>query len=188
MQKTDKEIIEILDRLDEMAMIYGFELWRKICGYDNYSVSSKANVRNDKSGKILKPRKNGYGYLLVNLYNDGKMKTFLVHRLVAIAFIPNPENKKCVDHIDTHPLNNNLINLRWATNQENCMNQSIACNNTSGTKGVVYDKTNKKWKAQISIDGINKHIGLYDNLEDAVKARQQKANETFGDYTNSCEK
>ncbi len=57
MQKTEKEVIETLDRLDEMAMSYGFELWRKIQGYINYSVSNKARVRNDDTDAILKPAK-----------------------------------------------------------------------------------------------------------------------------------
>ena len=63
---------------------------------------------------------------------DGKRKSAKIHRLVAEAFIPNPENKECVDHIDKVRNNNNVNNLRWATKSENCMNKKIQSNNKSG--------------------------------------------------------
>ncbi len=76
-----------------------------------------------------------------------------------------------MDHIDNNRLNNKLNNLRWASHQENQMNSSISSKNTSGVKGVYYDKTRNKWVAQISIDGTMKNIGRYDNIEDAIIAR-----------------
>jgi hypothetical protein len=75
-----------------------------------------------------------------------------IHRLIAIAFIPNPENKDCDDHIDNNRTNNKMNNIRWASQQENQRNRTTQINNTSGTKGIVFDKTNNKWRAQITID------------------------------------
>ncbi len=164
------------------------EEFRKIQGYDNYSVSNFGNVRNDNTRKLLKNRKCTNEYYYITLCHESKAKNHLIHRLVAIAFIPNPENKKCVDHIDNNIFNNNVLNLRWATQQQNTRNSKLNSNNTSGVKGVSWDKKSKKWFAQIKINRINKRIGYFDNFEDAKQARQNEANKLFGDYTNVCEK
>lgn len=84
-----------------------------------YEINEVGDVRNKKTGRILKPRKNRNGYLQVILCKDGKRKTFLVHRLVAIAFIPNPENKRTVNHKDENKTNNCVENLQWMTDKEN---------------------------------------------------------------------
>ena len=110
-----------------------------------------------------------------------------MHRLVACAFINNPDNKECVDHKDNNKTNNHITNLRWATTNENQHNSSISSRNTSGCKGVCWHKKAKKWHARIMIDGIHVFIGLFDNLEDARTARFNRANEAFGIYTNACE-
>jgi hypothetical protein len=161
------------------------EEYRKIRGYENYSVSNFGNVRNDVKGKILQAsldRDNGYKKVALN------GKTVRVHRLVAQAFIPNPENKKCIDHIDTHKTNNNVNNLRWCSQQENNFNASISKKNTSGTKGVVWHKNRNKWQAHISYNGKQYHLGSFDKLEDAILARQLKANELFGEFIHQSER
>lgn len=103
-------------------------------GYgDKYTISSDGTITSmyrisnihgvlTKVGekKKLKPSKDKKGYLIVNLYNgNGKPKSFKVHRLVAIAFLPNPENKRCVCHKDNNPTNCNVENLYWGTDKEN---------------------------------------------------------------------
>ena len=108
--------------------------------------------------------------------------------MVAIAFIENPENKKCVDHIDNNPLNNHISNLRWASYQENSYNRKINIKNTSGVKGVHFNKNANKWEAKITIDGIKIHLGIYLTLDEAKQARITKANAVFGVFTNKCEK
>ena len=90
------------------------EQWKTITGYDNYEVSTEGNVRNVKTGRIITQHDNG-GYLKVNLHKNGKRKVFYIHRLVAIAFIPNPQNKPTVNHIDENKHNNRVDNLEWAT-------------------------------------------------------------------------
>ena len=164
------------------------EVWRSIDGYNNYAISSFGRVKNVITGRILKARSDKYGYLQINLYDDGVMKTHKIHRLVCCTFIDNPDDKLCVDHIDNDKTNNNISNLRFATSKENNQNRKLSSNNTSKVKGVYFHKRAKKWCARIMINGINIHIGYFDNLEDAKIARINRANEAFGIYTNACEK
>ena len=97
------------------------ELWLPVIGYEDlYEVSNKGRVRNSKK-KILKQQPDGYklSYLKVFLYKNGLMTNKRVHRLVAKAHIPNPENKAEVNHEDVNPRNNKVTNLTWCTRREN---------------------------------------------------------------------
>lgn len=103
------------------------EEWRNIEGYTDYMVSNLGRIKSlnyNHTGNeiILKSRKNKYGYLQIGLCKDGKQKNYKIHRLVAQAFIPNPENKKEVDHINTIRDDNRVENLRWSTRAENINN------------------------------------------------------------------
>ena len=93
------------------------EIWRNIDGYDKYQISNTGRVKslNNRKPKILNPTKNSHGYLLVSLSKRGKRKSCKVHRLVAMAFIPNYENKPAVNHKDENKENNNVSNLEWCT-------------------------------------------------------------------------
>lgn len=94
-------------------------MWKKIEENDHYSINEQGEVRNDLTGKIKKPFVNlKNGYLTVDLYRHNKSQKVTVHRLLAEAFIPNPENKPTVDHKDGNRQNNSLDNLRWATYSE----------------------------------------------------------------------
>ncbi|AKU68623.1 NUMOD4 domain-containing protein [Prevotella fusca] len=102
------------------------ETWKPITCTDNvkYEVSSKGNVRNLKTGRILKPFYNTQGYARVDLTsanNDKTKKTRkLVHRLVAQTFIPNnDQSKTIINHKDENPRNNSVANLEWCTNKYN---------------------------------------------------------------------
>jgi hypothetical protein len=162
------------------------EEFKKIANY-NYSVSNMGNVRNDKTNRILKPGIDGNGYYYVILYKNGKTKLHKVHRLIANAFIANPNGTPCVDHVDNNRINNNISNLRWCSHTENNRNRSISCNNSSGIKGVSFHKKSQKWRACIMLDGILIHIGYYTTLEEATQARVNRARQAFGQYVNACE-
>jgi len=105
------------------------EIWRKVKGYESYyEISNKGNVKSligwdgkkyIEREKILKQTFTSTGYKKVELYMLKKRKSKKVHRLVAIAFIDNPNNKPYINHIDGNPLNNNVSNLEWCTQQEN---------------------------------------------------------------------
>lgn len=98
------------------------EIWKEIVGLEGlYQVSTYGRVKSLKYGKerILKQSKSSRGYLIVCLSIEGKIFNKFVHRLVAITFIPNPENKGDVNHIDEDKTNNRLENLNWMTAKEN---------------------------------------------------------------------
>ena len=157
------------------------EIWKKVEGYD-YEVSTLGNVRRIATGRILKSGLNARGYYTVSLCKNGKATTKKIHRLVAIAFIPNPENKECVDHIDNNRKNNNVNNLRWCSNAENQRNRTKQYNNTSGYKGVCFHKQHQKYMAQIQLNGKLIHIGYYETAEEASNAYKIKADELHKEF------
>ena len=99
------------------------EIYKNIKHYENYQVSNKGNIKNQKTGHLLKPSKDRGGYFYVILYGNKIKKHKYIHRLVADAFLENPNSKGFVDHIDNNRTNNNIENLRFATRSENGMNR-----------------------------------------------------------------
>jgi len=146
------------------------EEYRQINNHDNYMVSNKGNVKNIITNKILKCNFDGY-YVNVNITdNDGKQSTKRVHVLVASAFLDNPNNYKCVDHIDLNKINNNVNNLRYVSytiNRLNCLKTKKEC--SSKFKGVCYDKKRNKWRASF----CGQYLGHFETeVQAALKYNQ----------------
>jgi len=118
------------------------EIWKNISG-SAYSVSSLGRIMNDKTGQILKFWHNNHHYPCITLEINGKRCKLRVHRIVAEAFIPNPDAKPCVDHINTNRSDNRVENLRWATFKENSRNPTtlIRLHRTTFKAGSENPKT-----------------------------------------------
>ena len=155
------------------------EEYRAVKGYEGiYEVSNFGNVksleRTNHLGRkvkerILKQFITGIRYDSVCLLN----KNYLVHQLVAIAFLNHVcnGNKMVVDHIDNNPRNNRLDNLQIITQRENLSKDKKG---TSNYTGVSWCKQAKKWRAQITINGNKKHLGSFTNEIQAANYYQHE--------------
>lgn len=109
------------------------EIWKPIENCKNlYFISNLGRVKNQISGHIYKTNNRKGDYLSVNLILNEQRKSIRIHRLVAKAFIPNPNNLPCVNHIDGNKQNNCVDNLEWCTHRENIMHSIKMGNNNLG--------------------------------------------------------
>ena len=112
-----RKVMIMLD--DKLVEWDGKEYWKPIEWNDFYQVSTWGNVRNSK-GNYISPCENRQGYLHLKLWKNGKSKAFRINRLVAEAFLPNPNNLSDVDHIDSKNKRNNMVdNLQWLSHADN---------------------------------------------------------------------
>ena len=140
------------------------EIWKSVLDYDGlYEVSDMGRVRSKdrttphprnksmkllRRGHILKPELDKYGYPVVTLSKEGKTKTYKIHRLVAMAFIPNPDNLSQIDHINCKKYDNRPENLRWCTTQQNTVwrdlvhRPKVICKETGLKFDSSYDAAN----------------------------------------------
>ena len=118
------------------------------------------------------------GYMITKI--DGKQ--YLNHRIVFLhqkGYLP-----KFLDHKDCDRLNNRIGNLRECTSSENSQNRKISENNSSGVKGVYWEKKRNKWRAQVCIKGAHYHLGRFNNIEDAKQALIIKRLEIHKGFAN----
>jgi NUMOD4 motif len=150
--------------------------WGTVKEIPSYAVSSTGIVKRTargmgtRVGKVIKPQANKRGYLYVVLCEKGKPLRRAIHRLVALAFIPNPKNLLEVNH-KKRPVNNcNVSNLEWCSSQGN-KDHAVRLGYTRGD-GVHYNKATKKWTARHSLPGYrNIYLGEYASKEVAKRVR-----------------
>ena len=92
---------------------------KDVVGCEDYEFDEDLNIYNKKTGKMLKPQKSKTGYMYVTLYKEKKPKKYRLHRLIAITFIDNPEQKPQINHINGIKTDNRIENLEWVTASEN---------------------------------------------------------------------
>ena len=142
------------------------EIWKEIEGFPKYKVSNMGRVKSCRGSGLILKQNPKHGYQTIQLWDNNKKRyDKLIHRLVLVAFIPNPnpDRFKICDHINRNSMDNRVENLRWSTNKLNNYNRST-------TRGYQFDKKNKKWRAQLTKDGKKKYLGSFKNSIDARKA------------------
>ena len=155
------------------------EVWKDVSGYEGlYKISNYGRVmimsRFQDKGRFShfsKQRtklqfKNQRGYLRIGLIKNGKNKNFSVHRLVAEAFIPNPENKEQINHIDGNKENNHTSNLEWCTGKENCTHAFKNGLNWCRNKGRI-NLINKRTKQVIQLNDFGQLINVFNSIRQA---------------------
>ena len=159
------------------------EIWKDIKGYEGlYQVSNLGRVKRITTGRVLKPLKHANGYLMVKLSKNSIVYTKTVHRLVAEAFIPNPEHKSEINHIDENKTNNNVSNLEWMTRTEN-INHGTRTERMSKTQSIPIIAINIKTGESKEFYGTNecaRQLGLtHGNITSVLKGRYKQT----GGYT-----
>mgnify|MGYP003656656509 CR=1 FL=1 len=143
----------------------------EIEGYEDYLIYDDGLVYSKKrKGRFMKPGNHCSGYKYIDLFKNGKRKSFTIHRLVALHYIANPENKPELDHIDRDKSNNHVSNLRWVTRLENQQNLGDYKNNKSGVKNVSYHKQGDGWIYSKKINEI-RYEKFFKTFEEAVECK-----------------
>jgi hypothetical protein len=128
-------------------------LFKNIEGWPNYYISNTGIIASDMTGKFkeMKPQSDKDGYLRILLYRSHEKKMFRIHRLVAKAFIANPNDYPIIDHIDKNVKNNHVKNLRWCTFAQNSLNRKAM-----GSIRLINRR--KKFEARLPIYDKENHV------------------------------
>ena len=148
-------------------------MWKQINNYPNYEINFNGKVRNIKTNIILKPILGRDGYHRITLCNDTiKRKKFRINRLMALTFLPNFNNKPCVDHKNRNKTDNRLVNLKWATFSENQQNRSKNKKNTSGYTNITWVEDAQGWEFRKRYQ-CKVYTKWSKDLEVCLKAREE---------------
>lgn len=150
------------------------EEWQYIKGYTGlYSVSSLGRVQSHITGIVLKPAINHKKYFTVQLCLSGHRKNKKIHRLVAEAFIPNPDNLPEVDHINGNRQDNRVKNLRWVSGSTNTRNREVCRQSGSKYNGVTVHPTTGNFVASIWHNRKTVYLGTFTEETKAALAFNQ---------------
>lgn len=141
-----------------------------------YKITKEGNLYSVSSNMFVKGRINRSGYLTYNIWFSGKCKGYSIHRLVAISFIPNPDNLPIVHHKDGNRLNNNKDNLEWTTNKGNIDAYIL----TTGKRGVSKCPDRELYESRLRFNGKKLHLGRFTTQEAAYEAYRLKYIELYG--------
>ncbi len=157
------------------------ENFQDINDYPKYMINEEGDIYSKKYKKILKQSLGSNGYYRVKLRKDIKSYSKTIHRLLGLQYLPNPDNKPCIDHINRNKIDNTLTNLRWATYNENCKNLSTRKNTTSKFVGVrkVKNKIIKPYRAETTFQKKKYHVGYFETEEEGHEAYKQFNKEHF---------
>ena len=144
---------------------------------ENYTIvydyeTGDCNIWSVKSNRFLNKSTNRR-YQKISIRTGDKIHDYDIHRLVALYFIPNPENKKYVDHINRDKHDNRIENLRWTDARENTLNSEKHEN----SKGYSWSKQKQRWRACIRINRKLKHLGYVKTEEEARKLYEKAVDE-----------
>ena len=154
--------MEQLDKQDKLN-----EVWEDIEGYNGkYQISNLGKVKNTETGRLMTVYINNNGYQRTSFNYKGKIKHYYIHRLIAKAFIPNPENKPHINHINTIRDDNRIENLEWVTRKENSNNPLTRKHLSEAIK----NKT-KISKAVLVISDTKEIIGYYKSASILAKEK-----------------
>lgn len=158
------------------------EIWKDLDGFDSmYQASNFGRIKNEK--RIIPQYLDKDGYCLVNLYFNGKIKLFRLHRLIAKLFIEN-NNQKQVNHKNSNRSDNRIENLEWVSASENNCHKFIGKNTSSIYRGVTYVTRDKRWLSQIQIDNKKIHLGMFKTEKEAYlkRLKYEKENKIINIY------
>ena len=159
------------------------EEWKDIDGYENYQVSNFGNIKNKKTNRLLSLRIKKNNYMDCSLYKNGIAKKHSIHRLVAITFIPNPNNLPIINHIDCNPLNNNVSNLEWCDYSHNAKHayENNLIKVKRGKEHSMFGKTGKECSSSEVVYCLNTKE-KFDSMTQAA----QSANLRSSDISACC--